>query len=214
MSGDPYFNNVILLLPMEGINNSTTFTDSSRYAKSIAVYGNTKISTAQSKWGNGSGYFDGSGDYLRTPSSDADFAFGSGDFTVESWVYITATGSSWLYSNVDLNSAGNDGFLVTARYEGSGLSGVIRFTDYSGGSVVGYNGTTEATLNTWHHIAFSRQSGVLRGFLDGALEVSATVSSTFNDYATPYIATIYGTSSYFKGGYPTTHRVLTSLINF
>ena len=67
MSGDPYYHATALLLPFTGANNSTTFTDASPNPKTITPYGNTKISTAQSKWGSGSGYFDGSGDYLTTP---------------------------------------------------------------------------------------------------------------------------------------------------
>ncbi|MFN9955975.1 MAG: LamG-like jellyroll fold domain-containing protein, partial [bacterium] len=40
----------------------------------------------------GSGYFDGSGDYLST-ASNAAFAMGSGNFTMEMWVYSGANGT-------------------------------------------------------------------------------------------------------------------------
>jgi hypothetical protein len=90
VNGDPYRSNVVLHLPMTGANNSTTFTDVQPTPKTITRNGDTKISTAQSKWGQGSGYFDGTGDYL-TLANHADFALGAGNFTIEFWIYYNNT---------------------------------------------------------------------------------------------------------------------------
>jgi len=67
MADDPYFTRTTLLVPFNGANNSTVFTDYSFNPKTLTAVGNAKIVTAQSKFGGSSGYFDGGGDYLTTP---------------------------------------------------------------------------------------------------------------------------------------------------
>ena len=84
---------IVLAIPMDGANNDTTFTDKSATikgsgsAKTITRYGDTKTSTAQSKYYGSSGYFDGTGDYLQV-ANNVDLQFGTGDFTIEGWFYV------------------------------------------------------------------------------------------------------------------------------
>lgn len=73
-----------LLLHTDGTDGSTTFTDSSLSPKTISVFGNAQVDTAQSKFGGASALFDGTGDYLT--GSSADFAFGTNDFTIDFWM--------------------------------------------------------------------------------------------------------------------------------
>ena len=66
-----------------------------------------KITSTEVFETTGSVQFDGSGDYLSLASS-ADFSFGTGDFTVEFWLYRTDTGNNvglldTRSSNVDTN---------------------------------------------------------------------------------------------------------------
>ena len=86
-TNDPYWANVVLLLHMDGTDGSTTFTDSSSYARAMTAAGNAQIDTAEFKFGTASGLFDGTGDSVQTPNG-ADFQF-LGDFTVEAWVRPT-----------------------------------------------------------------------------------------------------------------------------
>ena len=60
---EQYFDNVELLLHLNGSNGSTTFTDSSSNGLTVTRGGNVTISTAQAKFGGASAVFDGSGDY-------------------------------------------------------------------------------------------------------------------------------------------------------
>jgi hypothetical protein len=90
---DPFFPDTVLMIPFTGTNGSTTFLDWK--GKTISVYGNTQISTAQSKYGGSSGLFDGASDYLRI-EDHADFDFGAGDFTIEFYAYFNSvSGSYW-----------------------------------------------------------------------------------------------------------------------
>jgi len=84
---DPDFASVVLLLHCNGSNGGTTFTDNSSYGRAMTANGNAQTSTAQSKFNGSSGLFDGAGDYL-TASASSDFTFGTGDYTIESWVYF------------------------------------------------------------------------------------------------------------------------------
>lgn len=53
---------------------------------SVNPNGNPMISSAQKKFGDGSLSLGGAGDHLQIPGG-SNFAFGTGDFTVEGWFY-------------------------------------------------------------------------------------------------------------------------------
>ena len=59
IAGDTYYNSCSALLHFSGSNSSTTFIDNSPNAFSITSNNGAAISTAQSKFGGSSGYFDG-----------------------------------------------------------------------------------------------------------------------------------------------------------
>ena len=84
---DPNIASVSLLLSGNGINGSTSIIDSSPSPKTVTAFGNAQISTAQSKFGGASIAFDGVSDYL-TVASSAGLTFGTGDFTIELWLYV------------------------------------------------------------------------------------------------------------------------------
>lgn len=158
---------VSLLLHMDGSNGSTTFTDSGPNALSVTPLGNSQISTSRSKFGGASGLFDGNGDYLSIPSNSV-FNFGTGDFTVESWVYITSIASDFLL----ISSSGSGGFFIGA-YNTTGAGWGV------GRAAVAWDFTSGVSpvLNTWQHIAVSRSGTSLRIFVDG-IQAGATSSNS------------------------------------
>lgn len=83
-SGDPYWANTSSLLHFDGSNGSTSFTDEK--GKIWTPSGNAQISTAQSRFGGASGYFDGTGDWIDVAPS-TDYQFGTGPFTIEGFFY-------------------------------------------------------------------------------------------------------------------------------
>ena len=116
----------------------------------------------------GSGYFDGSGDYLVTPSNAA-FTFGTGDFTAEAWVYPTVLSGNRVIFDF---RAAND----TSGYQ-LGLNSTT--TPYVANSIGGIlNGTATLSVNTWIHFAVTRSSGTLRIFINGVQ--AGSVSNSLN----------------------------------
>jgi len=161
---DPYFSNVVLLLHMGGNNGSTTFFDDSSIANIVTASGNAQISTAQTKWGLSSALFDGNGDYL-TASPNAAFAFELGDFTFETWIYLSAAPASpgaAIYDSDTLNSGNGSRFNAFVLI----LDPNRKLTVYSG---AGFRGTTVTAvpLNQWSHIALVRSGYTWSFYIDG-----------------------------------------------
>ncbi|WP_169725339.1 LamG domain-containing protein [Fundidesulfovibrio putealis] len=124
------------------------------------------------------GYFDGNGDYL-TASNSADFnVLSTDDFTFEAWVYFTQLGSAFytLFATTTSTAAETGMFINVNTY-------TLQFLIANAGSW-GFSSTgitlTSANLNQWCHIAYSRQSGTLRGFLNGKLMTSNANTSAIS----------------------------------
>ena len=143
-----------------GITDATAKND-------LQTAGNAQISTAQSKFGGGSMYFDGTGDYLLTNAPTKDlFAFGTGDFTIEFWVrYANTTGIQVLY---DGRPSGTQGAYPTIYSD----SGTIYYYANTGNRITG----STLSSGTWYHIAVSRSGTATKMFVDGT-----QVGSTYTD---------------------------------
>jgi hypothetical protein len=163
IGSDPFFSNVALLLPMNGTGN--TFVDSSPTPKTITAVGNVTQSTTQSKWGGKSAFFDGAGSRLTMPDATA-FYFGSGDYTVEAWLYITSLntqgGGNFFSQSARLSNNNNrqHAFAVNS-------SGLVVYWTTNGVSDNSATFATALPTNQWIHVAFVRQSGMLRAYLNG-----------------------------------------------
>lgn len=157
---DPYFAAVVLLCGFEGSNGSTSFVDESSSAKALTAAGNAHIDTSQSKFGVSSLRVDGTGGtYVAAPSS-SDWAFGTGDFTVEYWLYVNAITS--FFTPVSCNG-------WYARQSGSTLS-------YSFGT--SFSVTNTFSTGQWHHVAVDRVAGVIRVYKNGVMLQKNTDTSS------------------------------------
>jgi len=165
-----------------GIFDSTTFAD-------LETVGNTQISTSVVKYGTGSIYFDGAGDWLivNSPNGANDYAFGSGDFTLEMWIYPTDITSVMLYDSRPNSSAG----VYPTLYINSSSS----ITYYTNGSdrISG----ASAVINTWQHIALVRASGTTKLYINGTQSGSTyTDANTYlNGASRPIIGVDGGNTS-------------------
>lgn len=189
----PNYANIQLLMHLDGANNGTVFTDET--GRTITRIGSAVTSTAQSKFG-GASLLVGNNNGLSTPS-DAGFAFGSGDFTLEAFIYRTGTasGAQYVVSRYDTNSKRIFGLLLAADYTPLGLASS---TGTSADIAVG--STTPLSINTWYHIAFERDGTTFRLYVDGVVVGSATSSASL--YENSSVAVTIGCSTngfYFPG---------------
>jgi hypothetical protein len=166
---DPDYAKVALLLHMDGANGSTTFTDNSPTPKTVTAYGGAQISTADPIFGSGSGLFDGSNAYLQIADS-ADWAFGSGLFTVELFVrFASVSGIQRIIGQSDSGST-DLGWQVQKN-----SSNVI--VANGGGSFPTLFGTTAVTAGPRYHVALTGDGATARLFVNGVLEVSGAYTS-------------------------------------
>ena len=142
--------------------------------------------------------FNGSNN-LQTPS-DAAFAFGTGDWTIDCWIR-TATSNAmkiWRFSD---NSDNLDVDLGFSTFGGLG---------YYNGSSSTYSSAGIITSSIWYHIAAVRKSGTVTVYLNGNavinqsstpnsstryLNVGSAAGSTFNGYISNF-RVVKGTALY------------------
>jgi len=161
----------VLLMHMEGVNNSTMFIDGPSI---LEAGGQTAISTSYKKFGYSSLVFDGSGDYLKATKGDwgnsSDF---TGDFTIEAFLRFVA-----------LPSTGSGGyFMLYSPGPGGAATPYISMTNTSiqvalPGDKYGDWAMSTPSTNTWYHLAVVRSSGTYKVYWDGTEKTSFT--NTYN----------------------------------
>jgi hypothetical protein len=182
--------------PLTAITNTTlllNFTNSgildATSKNNLQTVGGAQISTAQSKFGGSSMYLDGNGDYLTIPNNVL-FALGTGDFTIECWVYSIAGSNNGVWQLASSAFPGTAGLAVAAN----------------GGAWTVYYGSTSQAFGfgsigagAWQHVALVRQSGSLYIYANGVKYTVAASDTTNYTYTTLVIGGYYSTSFLWNG---------------
>ena len=157
---DPYFQNVELLLHMNGVDGGSVFTDSSKYNRVPTLIDSPQTRTTDYKFPTSS-FFSDNG----TKSSGSCFwyeanqnlVFGLNDFTIEFFVKTSAT-------------------LNLVMSQGPGARQLSISIENNGQIHLDVNTYTQKPLtfgkvndNVWHHVAVTRKGTVFYGFVDGKL---------------------------------------------
>ena len=202
---DAFFNLVTLLLPGNGTNGAqnNTFLDSSTNNFSITRNGNTTQGTfspfSQTGWSN---YFDGSGDFLSW-NSGSSVAFGTSDFTVEAFVYVTSTPNTKYI--IDARDSSNTGAWAFAF----GLGGTGYKLGFFDGTTTIEEATASIPNNSWQHCVAVRSGTTLSVYLNGGRVATATNSKNLNvSPTTSYVGTRYTGSGYDIEGYISNVRII------
>jgi hypothetical protein len=178
---DASFANVVSLNHWNGTAGTFSASGDQISARTWNRFGTTTVySTTQVKYGTTSlfipsGTTAAHGAYLSTSS---DLVLGTGDFTIESWVYYTSNPQTsdavlwdWRTAALQDSTAWNDYFVA-------GTGGTFKYTPYLGGGAP--TPTIQLSLNTWYHIAATRASGVIKTWINGVNDITWTVSKNLN----------------------------------
>jgi hypothetical protein len=145
-----------------------------------------------------SNYFDGTGDYL-TAAANAAFTYGTGNFTIEGWYYLTAESSVTKY-------------LFDQRVSGQGLFPAIYVS--SGSYIVYINSGVALTAgvvvsNAWVHWALVKNSSTTTLYINGTSVGSFADTNNYSTTAQFRIGSEFNsTGSFDWQGYISNLRVV------
>jgi len=191
---DPY---LVSLLHFNGADASVIFTDEK--SKIWTPSGNAQINTAQSVFGGASGVFDGTGDYIIT-QNHADFAFGSGDLTIDTRIRLATLPAVSGISTIFAHITDTSNFHLFFLYNNAGVY-EWRWQVSSGGvTIISVIKTATVAINTWYHLACVRSVNDWKIFQNGT-QVGTTVSDAdaIPTFTTPVSVGSYNSASYFHG---------------
>jgi hypothetical protein len=113
----------------------------------------------------GSGYFNGA---KLDVGSASDFAFGTGDFTVDAWVYLNSNVNTSIF-NIGPASTGSFGFYYVASTNKFELN---RYGDPAGSG----RSDVHNPVGQWFHVRGIRSGGTSKLFINGVENTSASYS--------------------------------------
>lgn len=181
---DPYWANVVLMLPM-----AVDFSDSSETTKTVTPAGDAQITATSPKFGIGSGLFDGTGDLLSVTHT-SELTLGTSDFTFEAWIRLSEI-NRWHGIIGNGTGAGAIDFVVATT-----PNNFLRV--YADSGTLNLNAVTALAIDTWYHVALVRSGDVFTIFLNGVTESTQTVAVTLSATSAWKIAGDY-TSTPLKG---------------
>lgn len=189
----------VLYLPFD----DSSFADQAR-GHSVSAAGTAQLSTSVKQFGSSSLLLDGNSDYL-TISNNADFQFGSNNFTIEAWVYQTAAAGSAAADRhpiiARMASSSNRSFHL-GIVESSGAQALQFSFTTDGSTAVQYEFGGDVTINTWHFISLVRNSGTITCYLNGtALSTTGNIGTSSIYVGTSDLTIGYRglSSQYFQG---------------
>lgn len=178
---DSFADYTVLYVRGNGTIGDTTVPNLIRGGGNITLTAGTTLSDTQKKWGGVS---------LKLTNANlavgpAITSIGTGDFTMELWIYVTAQNSDCRYfGGGGLNQGGFGSRIVGSRYIGMVIDGVSWYAE------VGFS----PILNAWTHLAACRSGTTVRYFQNGSLIGSASFTQSIT-MSTPYLSEVTSTAT-------------------
>jgi hypothetical protein len=185
---DPYWDNVVLLCHFDGVDEGTTFIDSSSYARTLTRNDAAELDDSPTKFGPTSLHAPpttNSG--VIVPDAGA-FDFEARDFTIECWIYVGSgvIGGGTMRS---IFSKRANAFVAEGIFLCLHDDGALRGFASSDGSTWGLDldSNTAVPYDQWVHVAMTRSGSSWRLFQGGSLVASATNSMTVLANSSPFV---------------------------
>ena len=161
---------LVLALPLVGNSDDVSNrVNSGTSNKSITTDNVTFVSTQSNFYGGSSFFTSGSSNGIIVIPTGV-FDFGTGDYTIEFWAYLTGTG----------DQGSRNRRLLTAQSE----TGTYFAIYINSGGFVAYPGASPHTelpnavwQNKWTHFAYTRESGTAYQFINGVLNGTIDASA-------------------------------------
>jgi hypothetical protein len=149
---------------------------------------------------SGSGYFDGTGDYLSIPHS-AELVYGTNNFTIEFWIYVNAYSTSRIIEK----GVGSFGYSMDMSN-----SGILTYNNNT--LLTGSSSTIAVPLRAWTHVSLVRSgtgTNQTNWYINGQSAGTWTYSINVSETATLSIgAAVSGGGSQPVNGYISNFRLL------
>jgi len=174
------------------------FVDASAAATTVTPVGTVRvtpfspfpITTAYSTSVNGgAGYFDGSGDYLSIADA-AGLRFGTGNFTIQAWIYRNAAGA---VHSIAAKGGASTGWVFQVHSDNK-----LRFTQ----TTTNIDSTGTIPAGAWTHVAVVREgtgTNQTKLYINGVNDGQATVTTNFNQTEQLNIGADRGNSNVMNG---------------
>ena len=151
-----------VMLHLDGADGSTSIIDATTFSSwSMA---SAYITNAPGKF-SGCLYLDGTANSHADSADNIPFDFGTGDFTVDAWVYLASDPSGLYNPHVVRHGSVWQLFIRDSR-ELAWVSGA-------------YQTTAKVALNAWQHVAVVRTNGTVVLFINGTNSYSTSLATDY-----------------------------------
>lgn len=154
----------------------------------LETVGNAQIDTTTKKFGTGALEFDGNGDYLTTPSNQW-VSWGTGDFTIEAWIYWDSLSSE---SAIMWGSGVGWTFYI---YPANKLQWGTTSPQTPANLL---QGSTTLSTGQWYHIAVTRASNTITLWVNGQSDGTVTDSANYSAAGSLQVGVSHS-GNYFDG---------------
>ena len=184
---DPYWANVVLMLHMDGTDGSTTFTDSSSYARTPSTNSNVAITTDKSQFGGAAGERT-AGSAILEYAYSTDFSYaGSNAYTIEFWLFLQEAGATEVYFLGQRSGTGKYFRITTAE---------TMFFRAAGAAELSFGTIAK---DVWSHIALTCDGTTVKSFVNG-LQINSDAASSFTDTTTTAFSIFSASSIWTTAG--------------
>lgn len=201
------------LSPLTSVSNTqvlvlNNFTDTGPNSLTVSRTGTTLVSQHGPYFlQGGSLYFDGTGDFISQRTGSANFNYGTGDVTIEFWVYPLSGPVSTYNPAFFTNNSNGD--WATGNV---GIRIHHQNAIFGGGTFTQVTFTSAIANNVWTHVAIVRNGNTITAYKNGVANGTATYTGSLgSNTAWPALATSdsAGTGGReFLNGYVSNWRII------